>query len=104
MPLITWLVSIAWSFASKIFDVWKDLSKSLFNFITTNWKLFVKWGIFLTIINLFLTLLSFFVYSVYYWWAYVISHFVTLTTLNIMHMAFLWSVIYFIYKFMYKDN
>lgn len=104
MPFFVWLAAAVWPILSKFLDVGRDVTKTLFNFITSNWKLFIKWWIFLAVINLFLTLLSFFVYSIYYWWAYIISHFVTLTTLNIIHMAFLWSVIYFIYKFMYKDN
>lgn len=104
MPFFAWIASFLWPLIWKIFDVSRDVTKSLFDFITRNWKLFIKWWIFLVIINLFFTLLSFFVYSIYYWWAYVLSHFVTMATLNILHMAFLWSVIYFIYKFMYKDN
>lgn len=104
MPLFAWLATVVWPLFWKIFDVWRDITKSALDFIISNWKLFVKWWFFIFIINLFLTILSFFLYSIYYWWAYVLSQFVTQTTLNIIHMWFLGSVIYFIYKFMYKDN
>lgn len=103
MKLLT-LIPIIWEVFWQLLDFAKDFAKSALDFFIKNAKLFIKWWLFIFIINLFLTILSFFLYTIYYWWAYVLSQFVTQTTLNIIHMWFLGSVIYFIYKFMYKDN
>lgn len=93
-----WLDFLTWAQAQII-----DKAKILFDFLSTHFKTIVKWWFYVNIIVLSFSILSFLIYSFYYWWAYVLSHFVTQTTLNILHSWFLSLVIFFIYKFLYKE-
>lgn len=63
----------------------------------------IKWGTLLLIFNLCLTIFSFTLYSLYYWWVYILSHFVSIRTINILHSTLFWYIIYQIYQKIYSS-
>lgn len=74
------------------------------DFIKTAWPLLLRWGLFIAIINFSLLVIQFWLYHMYFWWAYVLSYFVTTFTLNIIYWSITWYLLYVIYNFLYwKD-
>lgn len=104
MPaIITLIIWAIWVIFWKTVDVLKDISKWLLDFFKDYGRQIVKWWFFLLIINLLLSIAWFTLYHLYYWSIYIVSQYVNIYTLNIIHISTLWLLLYFIYNFMYKD-
>ena len=97
------LASFLWPLFWKFFGVAKDILKICIDFLIKHAPIIFKWGFYWLIINLTITTISFWLYHFYYGSAFALSHIVTTTTLNIIHITLMWSLFYLLYKFLYKD-
>lgn len=107
MPWFAVILWWIWSIIQVIFKKFTDftvyLSKQSFEFLKNNWRYIVKILLFFSVIKFTISIISYVIYNIYYWWTYVLSNFITMFSINIISVSFLWIVIFFIYNFLYKD-
>jgi hypothetical protein len=101
------ILIVVWSFLlsgiSKILSPIRNAIGYIVDFLFLYWPTIVKWWVFVSFISLTSNILLFWLYHFYYWSAYFLSHIVNTYTLNIIHYAFTWYLVFLIYIFLNRD-